>query len=191
MAPHLIMKLSGYRHLKEEEHQFCMKGRMMDQPRNFKIEGVELNWVKLETAQQNPFNKNEYQWEMQIATKDKAKAEMLKANHLNVKEKDGKFVVSLKRKTKKSNGEDNGPVRVVDANLVEIANKREIGNGSVGNVIVFQYPWENMGRKGIGNSLTAVQVTELEKYVPDQAAQFSVVGGSEEPAETQDPVSMF
>jgi len=165
----------------------------MDQPRNFKIEDVELNWVKLDKAQQNPFNKEEYQWEMQIATKDKAKAEMLKSNHLNVKEKDGKFVVSLKRKTKKSNGEDNGPVRVVDANLVEITNTKEIGNGSIGNVILFQYPWSNVGRSGIGSSLTAVQVTKLEVYKRDDTTEFSVVGDREEPAgdSPEAAVSMF
>ena len=129
---------------------------------------------------------------MQIATTDAEKAAELKANHLNVKEKDGVFTVSLKRKAKKSNGEDNGPVRVVDGNLQPIENRRQIGNGSVGNVIVFQYPWSNMGRSGIGNSLTAVQVTQLEVYTPsDSGAQFEVVGGGVEPAETQDPVSMF
>ena len=163
----------------------------MDQPRNIKIEGVELNWAKLDGPVQNPFNKNEYQWELQIATKDRAKAEDLRANHFNVKEKDGVFTVSLKRKTKKSNGEDNGPVRVVDANLQDIVNRRGIGNGSIGNVIVFQYPWENMGRKGIGSSLTAVQVTELEVYNPDNQVSFEAVGTPAAPAETQDPVSMF
>ena len=61
----------------------------MESPRNFKIEGVELNWVKLSKPVVNAFNKNETLWEMQIATTDKSKAEELKANHINMKEKDG------------------------------------------------------------------------------------------------------
>ena len=56
------------------------------------------------------------QWELQIATSDKAVADDLKANHMNVKERDGKFVVALKRKAVKADGSPMDPVRVVDAN---------------------------------------------------------------------------
>ena len=156
-------------------------------PRNFKIEGVELNWAKLDKPV-SPFGTEQY--ELQIATKDKAKAEMLSANHLKVKEKNGVYTVSLRRKAKKANGEDNGKVRVVMSDLSPMENVRELGNGSIGNVIVFQYPWEQAGRSGIASSLTAIQVTELEIYKPDSVG-FEAIGGSEEPAETQDPVSMF
>ena len=60
----------------------------MDQPRNFKIVGVELNWAKLDKPV-SPFGTE--QFELQIATTDKDKAQELKDNHFNVKEKDGKF----------------------------------------------------------------------------------------------------
>ena len=163
----------------------------MDQPRNFRIDGVELNWAKLEKPVQNAFNKAEYQYELQIATKDAAKAQMLRENHFNVKtelDKDtkqptGKFTVSLRRKATKADGSENGPVRVVDGQLTEMENKRNIGNGSIGNVIVFQYPWSNMGRSGIGSSLTAVQITTLEEYNGTDSVGFDVVGGvTEAPA---------
>ena len=163
----------------------------MEQPRNFKIEGVTLNWAKLATPVQNPFNKQEYIWELQIATTDADKAQMLRDNHMNVKEKNGVFSVGLKRKTKKADGSDNGPVRVVDGNLAAIEDVRSIGNGSEGNVIVYQFPWSNMGQSGISSILTAVQVTKLEVYKPDAASSFSVVEGSEPTAENADPVSMF
>lgn len=149
----------------------------MDQPRNFKIMGVELNWARLDTPV-NPFGTEQY--ELQIATTDKAKAEELKANHLNVKEKDGKFVVSLKRKAKKADGSDNGKVRVVGADLSPLENVRSLGNGSIGNVIVFQYPYSAMGRSGIASSLTAVQVTEFVEYKADSSADFDVVGATVE-----------
>ena len=51
-----------------------------------------------------------------------------------------------------------------------------------------------MGRKGIANSLTAVQVTDLKIFTPTGGVDFAVVGGTEsavEPVETQDPVDMF
>ena len=161
----------------------------MDQPRNFKIMGVELNWARLDTPV-NPFGTEQY--ELQIATTDKAKAEELKANHLNIKEKDGKFVVSLKRKAKKADGSDNGKVRVVDSSLNPMESQvvRSLGNGSVGNVIVFQYPYSAMGRSGIASSLTAVQVTEFVEYKSTGGVDFDAIE-STEPAETATPESLF
>ena len=43
-------------------------------------------------------------------------------------------------------------------------NIAKIGNGSTGNVIVFQYEYNAAGREGITSSLTAVQVTDLVEY---------------------------
>ena len=163
----------------------------MEQPRNFKIEDVEFNWVKLTRPVANAFNKKEMLWEMQIATDDKAKADELKANHIPMKEKNGKFVASLRRKVLKADGTENGPVRVVSKDLSEFATPDTIGNGSRGNVIVFQYPWDNMGRKGIGNSLTAVQVIDHEIYTPSNAVGFDAVIDEAPEGETADPVSMF
>ena len=64
---------------------------MLTQPRNYKIMGVELNWARLDQPV-NPFGTP--QWELQVATTDANVAKELSDNHLNVKEKDGKFVVS-------------------------------------------------------------------------------------------------
>ena len=150
----------------------------MDKPRNFKIENVELNWARLDTPV-NPFGQEQY--ELQIATTDKKQVKLLKDNFFNVKEKDGKFVVNLKRRANKTDGTPNGKVRVVDANLAPIENTRSLGNGSVGNVIVWQYPYEAMGRKGVAGSLTAVQVTKLVEYKSDNTTDFSVVDAAVEP----------
>lgn len=151
----------------------------MDQPRNVRIDGVELNWAKLAKPVQNPFNKDETLYELQIATTDAAKKSEIEGYGIKVREKDGKFVASLKRKTKKADGSDNGPVRVVNGDLTPMNNPETIGNGSVGNVILFQYPWSNMGRSGIGTSLTAVQVTKLEAYTPTSSGvEFEAVGGA-------------
>ena len=147
----------------------------MDKPRNFLISNVELNWARLDDAV-SPFGTP--QWELQVATTDAAQAQMLRDNHLNVKEKDGKFTVSLKRKAIRANGEAMDPVRVVDANKLPMENRRSIGNGSTGNVIVWQAPYEAVGRKGISSSLTAVQVTNLVEYTAG-GVDFDIVEGAE------------
>tara|TARA_B100001113_G_C20874831_1_gene519952 strand:- start:136 stop:630 length:495 start_codon:yes stop_codon:yes gene_type:complete len=134
--------------------------------RNYRIDNVELNWAKL-SKPVNPFGTE--QWELQIATTDKAIADTWSSNHLNVKQDkvdSTKFTVSLKRKAVKANGDANSAVRVVDSSAVALPHDKiaQIGNGSIGNVIVYQYPYSTAGREGIANSLTAVQVTDFKEY---------------------------
>lgn len=142
--------------------------------RNFRIDNVELNWAKLDQPV-SPFGT--LQWELQIATADKAKAKELKDNFFNVKEKDGKFIVALKRKAIKSDGSENTPVRVVDGSLNPV-NAKAIGNGSTGNVIVYQYPYETAGRKGVASSLSGVQITNLVEYNPSTTG-FDVIASAD------------
>lgn len=151
---------------------------MITQPRNILLSGVELNWARLDNPIENPFGGT--QWELQIATTDKKKVKEMKDAGLNVKEKDGKSVVSLKRKATKRDGSPMDPVRVVDANRNPIENRRSIGNGSIGNVIVWQAPYDSFGRKGVSSSLTAVQVTKLEVYEGSSSVDFDVVGADGE-----------
>ena len=129
-------------------------------PNNYLIENVELNWARL-SAPVTPFGNGTAQWELQIATTDPVLAGQMGENNLNVKEKDGKYVVALKRKAIKADGIPMTPVRVVDAQKNPIADSSSIGNGSKGNVIVWQYDYEYAGKKGIANSLTAVSYTHL------------------------------
>ena len=134
--------------------------------RNYRKDNVELNWAKL-SKPVNPFGTE--QWELQIATTDKAIADTWSSNHLNVKQDkmdSTKFTVSLKRKAVKANGDANSAVRVVDSSAVALPHEKisQIGNGSTGNVIVYQYPYKQAGREGIANSLTAVQVIDFKEY---------------------------
>lgn len=147
---------------------------MEDIKRNYRIDNVELNWAKLDKPV-SPFGT--LQWELQVATTDKAKADELASNHFNVKEKDGMYTIALKRKAIKADGTENKPVTVVDGNLQPL-DASKIGNGSVGNVIVYQYSYDMMGRKGIGSSLSGVQVTDLKEYNPS-ASGFEAVGGGD------------
>ena len=80
----------------------------------------------------------------------------------------------VKRKAIKADGSAMDPVRVVDAQKMPLARRSSIGNGSTGNVIVWQAPYNTAGRSGIANSLTAVQVTNLVEYTAG-GADFDVV----------------
>lgn len=157
-------------------------------PRNVIISNVELNWAKLAKPITNQFGATQY--ELQIATTDKAHADKISADTgLSFKEKDGKFVMNLKRKAMDSKGAAMTPVRVVDANKAEL-NGGSIGNGSKGNVIVWQYEYEFAGRKGVGSSLTAVQVTDLVKYERTADVDFDSVS-TDAPVEAAPSADLF
>ena len=159
--------------------------QIISEARNYRIDNVEINWAKL-AKPVNPFGTE--QWELQIATTDKAVADQWSNNYLNVKQDktdSSKFTVSLKRKALKADGTSNGPVRVVDKAAQPFADVSTIGNGSVGNVIVYQYPYETAGRKGTATSLTAVQVTDLKEYTAQ--ADFTPI---ETPAESTEQNQM-
>lgn len=136
--------------------------KLLSEPRNFRMNNVELNWPKLVKAV-SPFGTE--QWELQVATTDKAVADEWEANYFNVKHdaEAGKYTVNLKRKVHRADGTENKPVRVVDASVKPI-DATNLGNGSIGNVLVYQYPYETAGRTGVAASLTAVQVVKFEEY---------------------------
>jgi len=163
---------------------------MLTDVRNFKISDVTINYPKLERPV-NPFGTEQY--ELQIATADEAKVQELEANYINFRRKDGKlvkddkgmFTANLKRKANRADGTPNGKVRVVKADLTPMESLTTIGNGSVANVIVFQYPYDTAGRKGVGSSLTAIQITDHVVYSPSGGVDFEAVEGVEPPFEEQ------
>ena len=155
---------------------------MAFEAKNYMIKDVELNWAKL-VSPVSPFGSP--QFELQVATTDKAKADEMTANNLKVKEIDGKFVVSLKRKAVKADGSDNGAPRVVGKDAKPLADASKIGNGSKGNVIVFQYEYNAAGRTGIASSLTAVQVTDMVEYTGTGGVDFDDLSVSEDAGKTE------
>lgn len=132
------------------------------------IKNVELWYPRLDPKRpNNRFNKERPTWEVQIRTKDKkVKAEWTKLNlrPKTVEDDSGVFYsVTLRKKSKKADGSDNEPVRVVNGSLESI-NPVSIGNGSVGNIRIFQYEYGE--EKNIANMLMSIQVTKLKEYVP-------------------------
>jgi hypothetical protein len=142
------------------------------------IKDVEMWWVKLDPKRPAPaFGDSGPKWEFQ-ARLTKAQAAELKLLNIVAKpvintETDAVdyYKYSFNKKTHKSDGSDQGPVRVVDGKL-NLVDPNTIGNGSKANIRVFQYDYEvkakdgKGGKKGIATMLMEVQLTKLVKYVP-------------------------
>jgi len=134
------------------------------------LKNVELFFAKLDPAKPNAmFDKANPTWEVQIRTRDKAKAKMWKELKLNVKTDDDDqgvfYKVTLKKKSKKASGEPQNPVNLVAGDLSPI-DPNTLGNGSIGNVRIYQYDYDVAGRQGTASMLMAVQVTTLKEYTP-------------------------
>ena len=134
------------------------------------IENAEIWFCKLDPKRPNAsFNKENPTWECQIRTKDKNVKKKWEDMHLRVKVMEGEdgvyYRVNLKKKSKKEDGSNAAPVKVVDGGLNEI-DPNTIGNGSVGNIRVFQYDYESGGKKGVASMLMAIQLTKHILYTP-------------------------
>jgi len=163
-----------------------MNNAIIDAPRNYMIRNVQLNWAHLDKPL-NPFGKEQY--EMQIATTDKKVADEWSANYLKVKEKEGVYSVGLTRKVLQYKGEPNGKVKVVTSDLKPLPEGVMIGNGSIGNVKIYQRPYNDIaGSSGTSNSLTAVQVTSLIVYEGNPDDNFVVIEESGTPTKTDSVV---
>ena len=147
---------------------------------NVRIDGVELSWPKLVTPFKNQFGGENY--ELQIIADADRKGE-LEAAGLKVKDtEDGRVMANLKRKAQKASGEMNEAPRVVNASREAMSADeiRSIGNGSIGNVIIYKFDYDFGGNQGVSHSLTAVQVTELKKF--EGSVDFDDVSESSEAA---------
>jgi len=134
------------------------------------LKNVELFFAKLDPKKPNAtFDANNPTWEVQIRTRDKKVVKQWKDLNINVKtdeDDDGIFYkANLKKKTKKANGEPQNPVKLVAGDLTDI-DPNILGNGSIGNVRIYQYKYNVGGREGIASMLMAVQVTTLKEYTP-------------------------
>jgi hypothetical protein len=136
------------------------------------IKNAQLFFAKLDPARPSAkYNKKNPTWELQIRTDDKEiKAEWMAAG-LNVKPVvpdigEPYFRVNLRKKSIKEDGEKSSPVDVVNASLDPV-DPRSIGNGSIGNVRVFQYEYQKeTGGIGIASVLMGVQLLKHLVYTP-------------------------
>lgn len=148
------------------------------------VENVEMFFAKLDPKRpSSKFNKDNPTWELQIRTTDKEQKKAWETLNLPVKavmpddDTPPFWRVNLRKKSIKTDGSAAGPVIVVDYNNKPI-DPNTIGNGSIGNLRIFQYPYANNGKKGLASVLMAVQVVKHIVYkAKERDDDFSVVDG--------------
>tara|TARA_R110002074_G_scaffold153413_1_gene308485 strand:- start:731 stop:1198 length:468 start_codon:yes stop_codon:yes gene_type:complete len=128
------------------------------------IRDVVLNYVKVDPENPTePFGT--LQWEAQIVVSADRAAELEAYGTVKpLKDDPSRVSVNLKRKAIRKDGEANDPVQLVDGKKQKIDPKIKIGNGSVGNVKVYQREYDVAGRQGISTIMTAIQITNLIEY---------------------------
>ena len=145
------------------------------------LKNCELYWLKLDPKNPvSPFG--EPVWETQIRTSNEDQAKSWEEKNLAVKKSKGDdryWFVNLKRKAVyEKTGDAAQPVVVVDGELMPI-DSTSVGNGSIGNVQLFQKNWEMNGRKGVKSELKAIQVTKLVVYKAQGGLAFEATGKTE------------
>jgi hypothetical protein len=156
------------------------------------IKDCELWFAKLDPKRpNNKFNKQNPTWEVQIRTTDKATKKLWEELQLPVKavvpdEGAPYFRVNLRKKSTKEDGEPSSPIKVVNGKLEDM-DPNSIGNGSIGNVRIFQYEYPKKdGGKGAASVVMGIQVTKHIVYVPRarndefQQADMETVDSSED-----------
>jgi hypothetical protein len=143
------------------------------------LKNVEMYWVKLDPNKPAPaFGDGGPKWEFQARTTSKEQRDEWKALNIPVKlvedEATGTvyYKTSFRRSVTKKDDTPQTPVSVVNGALRAL-DPNTIGNGSICNIRIFQYPYEvkskqpgGPSKSGISTMLTSVQVTKLIKYVP-------------------------
>jgi hypothetical protein len=138
------------------------------------LKGCELHFAKLDPKRPNArYNKQNPTWELQIRTSSKEQRKEWIAMNLPVKdvipEEDGALPysrVNLRKKSITAKAEAASPVNVVGGDLKPL-DPNTIGNGSIGNLRIFQYEYPKEGGGiGVASVLMGLQVTKHIVYVP-------------------------
>jgi hypothetical protein len=140
------------------------------------IKNAQLWYVKMDPKKPNAmFDKENPTWEIQMRTDSKKEAAEWKAANLKVKAEipeEGKpyWKCNVKRKSFKSNGDPIEAPKLVNGKLSDI-DPNTVGNGSIGDVQIFQYEYDMIGKegkrvKGIASMLKGVMLKKHIVYVP-------------------------
>lgn len=147
---------------------------------------VQFSWAHLDQPTA-PFGTEIYDIRVEVPTKRAAEIEAF-GKVTELKDKEGKLTgfsgVNIKKKALKSDGTPAAKVRVVDS-MKNPIDPSVIGNGSKGNVIVSQTPYQiklpngKVTKEGIQTILMAVQITDLVKYESKSVIDMFDIEGSE------------
>jgi hypothetical protein len=159
------------------------------QGHRFVLKNIEVHWVKLDPNKpEDPYGDDGVaKWEMQARTTDpKQRKEWTEAG-LNVKAKTddetGQHLywrTTLRKPAFKKDGTPNAPVKVTDGGLRPL-DPNTVGNGSIVNVALFQFPYALRGKngkitkEGLSNMLMSVQVVKHVVYTPQARDDFEAV----------------
>jgi hypothetical protein len=151
-----------------------MNTQAQNQSTNTIVKGLTFQWAKLNPAKPvENYNCDGFEWTIKaIFPKERqAEIEALNLGKINpVKDDPAMMQVNLRKKATKADGSPAQPVGVVDAFKMPL-DPMIIGNGSQGNIMVLQRPYEiknpksgKITKSGISTTLTKVQVTKLVKF---------------------------
>jgi len=116
-------------------------------------------WASL----QSPNTKFEPSWQIEVCNLDAENKAIAEKDNLTIKYDDVKGdYVSIKRKVKRKDGNDNTPPVIVDAQKRPMLDL--IANGSKVNVLYSTFEWKYAGKQGVSADLKKVQVVELIPY---------------------------
>tara|TARA_R110000803_G_scaffold199619_4_gene263729 strand:+ start:3387 stop:3848 length:462 start_codon:yes stop_codon:yes gene_type:complete len=116
-------------------------------------------WASL----QSPNTKFEPSWQIEVCNLDAENKAIAEKDNLTIKYDDVKGdYVSIKRKVKRKDGNNNQPPIVVDAQKRPMLDL--IANGSKVNVLYSTFEWKYAGKQGVSADLKKVQVVELIPY---------------------------
>ena len=146
------------------------------------LKNIEAHWSKLSPNKPAPaFGDSGPKWEFIAIARTKAQADEWKALGIKVTpiEEGDKLIYKARftRPVKNKKGEPNAPVEVVSGQLIPM-DPAIIGNGSIVNIVIFQYDYEvksengKASKKGRGTMLKKVQVTKLVRYEPQAEEDF-------------------
>ena len=121
---------------------------------------------------QSPNTKFEPTWQIDVGNLDADNKAIAEKDGLNIKTDEIKGdYVTIKRKVKRKDGNDNTAPVIVDGNKRPMMDL--IGNGSKVNVLYNTYEWKYAGKEGVSADLKKVQVVTLIPY--EEREDFDVV----------------
>lgn len=135
------------------------------------FKGLELHFVRCHPDFPNKkWDPDNPSWEVQTRTRSKELKKQMEDAGIKVAsvipegDEPPYFKVTFRKKVKKKDGGISSPVEVVDGSKAQI-DPSTIGNGSIGNVRVYQYPYPKKGGgEAFATILMGLQVTKHVVY---------------------------
>ncbi len=144
------------------------------------LKNVEGWWFRLDPNKPDKYDPDRPTWNFQARTSNKEQAKEWKENHFSVKavrenpdDEESKILywkTIMGKKVINQDGKPAQPVQIVSSK--GDIDPNTIGNGSIVNVRLYQYEYEFQSKKGIANSLQAIQLVKHVVYTRKPGEDF-------------------